>query len=298
MKDKKSVTDTAVIETSIHNRAMLVSLRLSAWTARRYDKRVSNDVAAMHNASVDAGRYNKMLLPGDCPSYKALIQLVGKIRTDHYANTLAWADDGRRLLATKNYQQYSAFIRKSRVDFDALLEDFLAEYPALREQAKVRLNGMYKDEDYPTVSQIRHKFGFCLDYDPLPAKGDFRVDLPVDDIAAIEAATTNRLTSAINDAMRDAWGRLYDTVKHIAEKTGNPDGIFRDSLIYNARELCDTLSRMNVTNDPDLEAFRVEVEQYLTASEPDDIREDDKVREDTATMADDILSRMSAFYQA
>jgi hypothetical protein len=285
------------VEQSIHARAMLVSLRLSTWTARKYDKAISNKVAAEHNATSDAGRYNKMLLPGDCASYKALMQHVGSVRTAHYANTLAWADDGFRLLPTANFMEHSTMARQWRATFNDLKREFLSEYPMLREQARVRLNGMYKDEDYPTVSQIEGKFGIYLDYCPLPAKGDFRVDLPADAIADIEATVTDRITRATSEAMNDAWKRLHDTVKHIFEKTVQPDAIFRDSLIYNARELCDTLSRMNVTGDANLEAFRTEVESYLTASDPDTLRDNDKVREDTATLAEDILTRMSAFYQ-
>ena len=43
--------------------AMLVSLRINAWSGRLYDRQASNHVAAHHEASASAGRYNKRLLP-------------------------------------------------------------------------------------------------------------------------------------------------------------------------------------------------------------------------------------------
>ena len=43
--------------------AMLVSLRINAWSGRLYDRQASNHVAAHHDASASAGRYNKRLLP-------------------------------------------------------------------------------------------------------------------------------------------------------------------------------------------------------------------------------------------
>ena len=43
--------------------AMLVSLRISAWSGRLYDRKASNHVAVHHEASASAGRYNKCLLP-------------------------------------------------------------------------------------------------------------------------------------------------------------------------------------------------------------------------------------------
>ncbi|CAM5998721.1 unnamed protein product [Sphagnum balticum] len=53
-------------------RAMLASLRISSWSARKYDKRVTEETNRSHGADSDAGRYNKMLQPGDASSYKAL----------------------------------------------------------------------------------------------------------------------------------------------------------------------------------------------------------------------------------
>lgn len=65
---------------SIHARALLVWLTISGWSARRYDRQVTNKVNAQYAASTDAGRYNKHLLPGDAPSYKALTALLGAIQ--------------------------------------------------------------------------------------------------------------------------------------------------------------------------------------------------------------------------
>jgi len=42
---------------------MLVSLRISAWSGRLYDREASDHVAAHHDASSSVGRYNKRVLP-------------------------------------------------------------------------------------------------------------------------------------------------------------------------------------------------------------------------------------------
>ena len=43
--------------------AMLVGLRITAWSGRLYDREASNHVAVHHDATISAGRYNKRLLP-------------------------------------------------------------------------------------------------------------------------------------------------------------------------------------------------------------------------------------------
>ena len=66
--------------------AMLVSLRITAWSGRLYDRRASDHVAASHDASFTAGRYNKRLLPKS--AFAALNGVMNRVRTLHYENTL------------------------------------------------------------------------------------------------------------------------------------------------------------------------------------------------------------------
>lgn len=40
--------------------SIVVSLSIGQWTARRLDKKVTNEVNTQHSASEDAGRYNKL----------------------------------------------------------------------------------------------------------------------------------------------------------------------------------------------------------------------------------------------
>jgi len=175
-------------QTSIHSRALLVWLRISTWSARRYDKKVSAEVNARHNASTDAGRYNKMLLPGDATAYKTLTALAGSIRLQHYSNTLAWSDEGWRLLPTANYATYTAWLRDQQREFSNALNTFASDYPTLRAQASRLLNGLYRDEDYPDTHDLRTRFALSVEYAPVPAQGDLRVDLGADQIALIESA--------------------------------------------------------------------------------------------------------------
>ena len=48
----------------ITERAMLVAVHISVWTAVKHDRKVSRKVADEHGAPETAGRYNKKLLSG------------------------------------------------------------------------------------------------------------------------------------------------------------------------------------------------------------------------------------------
>lgn len=281
---------------AIHTRALLVWLTISTWSARKYDKQITAKVNADLHASSDAGRYNKTLLPGDAVAYKTLVALAGSIRASHYGHTLAWSDEGWRLLPTSNYMDYTAWFREQQNQFADALSRFVSEYPTLRAQAQSHLNGAYRAEDYPDSSDIRKRFQLQVQYSPVPAQGDIRVDLATDQISLIESTITDRIDLATRTAMQDAWTRLYTCVSHISERLNDPKAVFRDSLIGNAREICDSLRRLNVTNDPDLDTMRARVEQELTSHDPDILRDEPAVRAQTAARADAIMSAMSGLY--
>ena len=277
----------------MHTRAMLVSLRISAWSARKYDRKISMETAEAHGTTLDAGRYNKHLLPGDAPAYKSLVAHLANLRVSHYAQTLAWSDDGWRILPVKNYTAYTDLIRKGMHEADTLLAEFVTDYPSMRIEAQRILNGMYSDTDYP--SNIADRYGWSVEYAPVPCGTDFRVTLARDEIEAIAARTEQRVKQAFADAQHDAVKRLAECLTRIHERLAQPDAIFRDSLIGNARELCDVLTRLNLADDPQLETLRRQTE-ILAASEPQTLRDNPEVRVDVASQAQGILDAMQATY--
>ena len=70
----------------LNHDAMLVSLRITAWSGRLYDREASNHVAVHNDAAASAGRYNKRLLPK--AAFAALTATMSEARTKHYAQSL------------------------------------------------------------------------------------------------------------------------------------------------------------------------------------------------------------------
>lgn len=291
------------MDTNIHTRALLVWLSISTWSARKYDKAVTAKVTRDYKAPSNAARVNKVLFPGDAPEYKELMTECSAIRVEHYGHTLAWTDGGYRLLPTANYNDYTAWYRNAQTRIDNKLACYLTAYPTLVQTAQTLLPtdpvtglSLFNAGDYPSVGDMRKRFRISVEYAPVPAQGDIRVDLAADQIDSIEAAIVARNDAAVRTAMDDAWQRLYKVVSHIAERLTDPEAIFRDSLIGNAREVCNSLSRLNVANDPTLDAMTARVMAELTKYEPDTLRENRYARERTAEKANAIVSAMSGLY--
>ena len=212
-----------------------VSLNISSWSARKYDKQVTKDALEANHASEDGGRFNKYLLPGtnvkrvkkskkkgqadvetEAPnSFKALTVHVTETRDMHYRETLPWTDDGWRMLPIKNYQHYVDLMNDAQHKFYRLLDEFVADYPALRRQAQILLNGMFNADEYP--ADVRGRFGFAYVPRPVPNGADYRVELGEEEIARIARMTEDRTKQAVADAQADVVKRLHKVVAKIHE---------------------------------------------------------------------------------
>ncbi len=283
------------MENKLNTRAMLVALSVRMWLARKYDRKVSDEIAEKHKASKDAGRYNKNLLPVEAPSYKAIAQAMQKARSFHYEQTLPWSDEGSRILTAENYMAYTEGMREHRNEFEVAVAQFLPEYPSLHEAAKRVSGSLFKEEDYPRISDLPGKFGFNMKFFPLPDAGDFRVNLKSGDVDSIRQQIEHDTHAAIEEAVGDLYKRLHVAVSHMTEKLSDKDGKFKNTLVSNVQEICDLIPRLNLTKDRKLDQMRRDIEGTLTAYEADDLRTDKKLRKKVAAKAQEIENDLAAF---
>lgn len=277
---------------NLNDRALLVQLNVSQWTARKYDKRASKEVTTAHGAASAAGRFNKSLLPMN-DKLENIHKKTTFIRTKYYDNTLPWGIDGTMMLPTANYLAFMSDFRKEKGEWESLVQEFLDEYDQMKLDAQRILGSLYDAADYPNVLELRHKFKMDMAVFPVPS-ADFRVAIGSEELTRIQQDVERRVKEAEQAALKDVWNRLYERVKHMAEKLADPKAIFRDSMVENAREICAMLPRLNFSDDPNLEAMRQQVEASLI-KHPEALRNDPDLRRDTAAEAKAIMDKMGAF---
>lgn len=284
----------------IQNSAMLVDLNISVWTGRKMDKKVSDEIDAAKNTKAKGGNYHKKLLAGT-QKLDNLQKLVGMIRTWHYAQTLPWSDGGSRLLPMKNFFDYKAILNDYEDQFNDAVSSFLADYPTLVSAAAFQLGDLFDAEEYPVVDKLEGKFKFKYVFLPVPEVGDFRIDVSEAGKAELQEQYQKFYDDRLNEAMKDTWERLHECLKHMSDKLSNAEvpretkeglnhtKLFRDSLITNANELCELLTKLNVTNDVKLEKARQALEAAINGTRADDLRKSDELRLQTKAKVDEIL---------
>lgn len=277
----------------LSDKALLVQLSISQWTARKYDKKATEQVASANNSAVQAGRYNKSLLPMN-DYLNNVHQKSTLIRKKYYANTLPWGIEGTQMLPSANYLSFMTDFRKEKNEWLSLVADFNDNYESLKRDAQRFLGNLYNPNDYPPLYEIQRKFKMDMGIFPVPSN-DFRVEIADHELTRIQQDVEARVQEAAQQAMQEAWQRLYDRVKHMAETLSDPAKGFKNTMVENTREVCAVLSRLNFADDPNLEAMRQQVEQSLANNHPDALRNDPDLRRDKAAEANDIMKRMGAF---
>jgi len=272
--------------TVLQEKAMLVNLSISAWTASKKDNKAGESVKAQASASSKAGWFNKRLI--DPAALEKLNKIEGRARDLHYKMTLPWGDNGDRILPAPAYMDYMDAIRVIRGEHETARSQFVRDYPQLVQDARKMLGAMYEPGDYPDTAKVAERFEIRLGFNPVPDAADFRVDVGDEAVAEIKKSITASVEKRLHGATRECWIRLHEVVDRMARTLGDPEAVFRDSLVENIRVLLDILPKLNITGDATLASACKQVQNWLII-EPADLRRDKKLRAFTAEKAEEIL---------
>lgn len=284
-------------EPDLTNRAMLVSLNISVWTARRADKRITQEVAYKHGADAAMLTNSKYLV-----SKTAMLDInavASAARQDHYELSLPWANGGSNIMSGSAYAEYAKRMRAHDTKFWQAVREFSQEYDQLKINAERSLGSLFNPAEYP--ADIRSKFAFGFSIFPLPAANDFRVDLGNAELTRVKADIEKTVQDATRAAMATVYQRVATVVGAMIErlKIYQPDqpgaAPFRDSLVSNVAELVQMLPLLNVTGDPALAKIADQMSAELCRYDATELRASEPARELTSKAAERILSAISDY---
>jgi hypothetical protein len=284
----QSITDVA-------SNVMLCGLSVSSWKARKFDDKITAEVEQAHKVE-DAGRYNKRLLRKTAMSYNEVLRIEGEMRRYWEKHTLDYKQDAVRLLPTLMYMDFVEELRRLREKFESAISVFLADYPSLKEDARLSpsLGPLFREEHYPTQAELRQKFAVRLTILPFPNAEQFGVSLPQDVLSALRSDIEKHVEFSIKAANQDIVGRLYEAVSKLASTLYLTDSPRLD-VANNVRTLCALLPKLNFSGDPALSAILEEAQQHLGNLSGAQLKESAHARAQAAAKASEIESMMAAF---
>ena len=287
---------------NLNNDAMLVSLRITAWSGRLYDRQASDHVAASHDASFSAGRYNKRLLPKS--AFAALTAVMSKARTTHYENTLPWDDQGSRLLTVANYEHYTQLMKSMQEKVVRERSRFIEDYDENVEQARQDLGKLFRIEEYPSREALQGKFAIRYRIIPVPEADHFMAKLASDDTDRVKRDIERHVSEQLHGAIGDLYRRMGEAVERVSDRLKEDENgkplVFRNSMIENIRELVDVVPRLNIFGDEGLARLCEEVKDKIANVDPDTLRPskvyDPMVRRQVKRDADALREQFAGYF--
>jgi hypothetical protein len=110
-------------------------MNISVWTANKLDKGETEKVTVNASAVKDAAQVRKNLMAGTSMR-KDIADYAAGCRLWHNTRTLPWADKGARLMPTSLFLDYKAEANVRRDTFNQMVDNFVAQYPALVQTAQ------------------------------------------------------------------------------------------------------------------------------------------------------------------
>ena len=213
----------------------------------------------------------KRLFEGD--EYRAITTLDSQIKTYLATKCLPFPMRvGMYLLPIALIHEVDAKIEAYAELREELVDQFLAVYPSLLDQAREKLGDLFDEADYSPPDVAETKFGFRTQYVNLGLPGHLKdIDKAMFERERQKAERYwSEATEDIRLALREGMLELVDHA--VTQLTGKADGkkrAIRDGFAERIQDFLATFNARNLTNDAELQAI-VEQAKFIFGERTDE----------------------------
>lgn len=283
------------VEVKLSEKVLLASLNVSCWTGRAFDEKATTKVASSAKVDTKAGRYNKALLPQKPEEFTALIQQGNTIREKFRDMTLAYQQDGIRLMPVKVYLEWTQYLQKQVVEREKLVNTFMNVYPELIQQAQVLLKELFNKSDYPPVSLLPEKFTVANSFLPFSDVENLSLALNKADVERLKVSIASSNAQSIKQCNDELVQRLFQAVLRLAERSCADANRFHDSVITQLKQEVTLIPQLNFLDDQVINDFVNEASQLLIF-DANAIRSSPAIKNNVSKQAVELAENMANSY--
>jgi len=268
----------------------LINISASSFDKRRKNRKGEREYAEKHGTDIDANEMTTKLIRKDY--IKRITSHVAKTREGIKHYSLPWDDGGNRRVAPLMLPKLQNYITKRRMEWQELVDEFVAKWPEIRSNSEQRLNGDFAKfaHLYPAVDDldgVRRNFDLNITVGPLGGAEN----LPPEYREAWEEEDQRR-RAEISQDLRD---RFYDKLTHLSKRcavAGDEGTAFRKSNLEKVVELCDILPSMMIDGDMKLQGAIDQARHMLRGIDSDSIKSSKIVATDISQQAKEIANSL------
>lgn len=248
------------------DKAMLVALNVTGWSASAQDKDAAAEVAENHQADPEVGRYTKRLLPKE--AMQEVNALGREIRASHEDLTLPWTERLYRLLPVASYEKYQEVIDQLAEERVQARSRLIANLPDYIARAKQELGDLFEPGLYPSPEQLKELIAVERSFMPIPDGNHFVADLAQAEVDKIRRQIDRQNEARLESAMSHLYQQLGRQIGQCLKQLTPPEGeerspAVRAASLENLRKLSRLIPAKNLTDDPELNRVCKELQAAL-----------------------------------
>lgn len=281
-------TDLDLTTNHLDRSARLIAWDIGRWSGRAADLQASAELTDDKDADAGVARVYKDLVSAD--ALTSINKIYRKATARIAARTVPWEARGRNLCPIDMIIPLHKDLEAIRDEFFEAVDDLCANYQTLVAEQSASLGALFNANDYPTVASVRAKFRFNWDFVDVPST-DTRVTLPDSFKREMQTMAIRTMNARLKEAETAVFDRVYKMVVRLDKiMTSDKPKVF-EALIDDLRLLLDTLSSLNVTDNPKMEAMHKHMEQLFADVGRDDLK-DETTRAKLAAPTDKLKSQL------
>ncbi len=289
------------MNTNIRDHILLVGLTIRVFSGVKTDRKVSEEITSANHATPGAGRFQKHILGKS--ALKGIGVIADAARAFHYERTLPGPLGKMGIISVAGYLNYTERLRDYAAAFEKEVAAFIDVYPTLIKEAKVALNGLFNEADYPPIDELAQQFQFKSTAAPFPTGNHWFPNLSDEIVASMKAEFGQSIATSVAEARNESFERARALVRATIEKlnayaidpdTGKLAGRrFHDTLVTNLRDFAESLPGLNIDGDPAFNALADDF-RHAGAYEAAALRADPGIRTEVVKRAQSILDKLDS----
>ena len=155
-------------------------------------------------------------------------------------------------------------------------QEFLDRYEELVEKAPDVLGGMFNRDDFPSLSELKRKFGVSYEILPVPSAAHFVADVGDAEAERIRADLERRNQAKLDAAMVHVQEKIEELLRRLIERLGtdeegNPKKV-HESTLESLKEFVDAVPSLNLSDDKRLTEIAARIRKVIGTLTIDDLR--------------------------
>jgi len=222
---------------------------------------------------------------------KKISGAMGDAYDIYFKTTFPTGEKGQRLLPIVLVNDFENKMKELDDGVRSAREEFLQDYPLWIQEARERLQKLFREDDYPPVSEMANRFRISYTILPLPSVMQTSY-LPYEIERIVKKYIQEDNEKKWNTMITDIWDRLQTPIAHMVERLGDKDNKFKNSIVTNIKEICETLGVLDINGGAGIEEMRAKIERLFSNINPDDLRDNRKIRNQTLQQAEVVLAEI------